>query len=181
MWFLKDCYDSNVLWLKPNQEYTIGKRNKNLVSDPSMSRTHAVLSNCGSLVIVKDSNSTHGTWVKKSNSDFKREKEISLENNDQVRFGLLTVYTIVYIEMIVSFSSVSSHDMIKLNQFSCRNDLILKKELVSESACLVTGGNSFSGKQALALVMQIPVVSLEWLYAWDDVDSYSFKVPEFEK
>jgi hypothetical protein len=182
MWFLNDSEGNRVLWLRPNQEYIIGKKNKNLaVSDKSMSRTHAMLSTCGTSVIVKDSNSTHGTWVKKGNSDFKREKHILLEHNDQVRFGILTVYTVVHVEMIVSYSSVSSHDMIRLNQISSKYDLRLKKDLVQESICLICGGNVFSAKKALALVMQIPVVSLEWLYGWDDVDSYSFQIPDFDR
>ena len=182
MWFLRDCNGKNVIWLKPNQEFTIGKRNKNLpTTDPSMSRTHAILSNIDNSVIVQDSNSTHGTWVKKCNSDFKREKQISLEDNDQVRFGLLTVYTIAFVETFVSYSSISSHDLSRLSLLCSKYDLSLKKDLVLDSLCLVTGGNTFSGKQALALVMQISVVSLEWIYAWDDVDSYSFEIPQFTK
>jgi hypothetical protein len=185
MWFLNSQDGQRVLWLRPNQEFIIGKRNKHLKGtdkDNSLSRTHATLISCGSVVIVKDCNSTHGTWVKKGNSDdFKREKQISLEHNDQVRFGLCTVYNICYVEMTISYSSVSSHDLIKLNHLSAKYDLILKKDLQQSSICLICGGNVFSAKKALALVMQIPVVSLDWLYGWDDVDSYSFEIPDFEK
>ncbi|ADY00451.1 FHA domain containing protein [Vulcanisaeta moutnovskia 768-28] len=88
--FMKDfkvVFDLSII-----KEITLGRSPENMViiPDPTVSRKHAVITMVGNELLIKDLNSTNGTYVLDSGS-FRRINEYRFSNDIVVRLGYYTV------------------------------------------------------------------------------------------
>ncbi|KUO94012.1 MAG: hypothetical protein AT717_03890 [Vulcanisaeta sp. CIS_19] len=88
--FMKDfkvVFDLSII-----REITLGRSPENVVviPDPTVSRKHAVITVVGNELLIKDLNSTNGTYVLDGN-EFKRISEHRFSNETVIRLGYYTV------------------------------------------------------------------------------------------
>jgi len=88
--FMKDfkvVFDLSII-----REITLGRSPENVVviPDPTVSRKHAVITVVGNELLIKDLNSTNGTYVLDGN-EFKRISEYRFSNETVIRLGYYTV------------------------------------------------------------------------------------------
>ena len=88
--FMKDfkvVFDLTII-----KEITLGRSPENMViiPDPTVSRKHAVITMVGNELLIKDLNSTNGTYVLDGGS-FKKINEHRFSNDIVVRLGYYTV------------------------------------------------------------------------------------------
>jgi len=88
--FMKDfkvVFDLSII-----REITLGRSPENVVviPDPTVSRKHAVITVVGNELLIKDLNSTNGTYVL-DGDEFKRISEYRFSNETVIRLGYYTV------------------------------------------------------------------------------------------
>lgn len=88
--FMKDfkvIFDLSII-----REITLGRSPENMViiPDPTVSRKHAVITMVGNELLIKDLNSTNGTYVLDGGT-FKRVSEYRFNGDVVVRLGYYTV------------------------------------------------------------------------------------------
>ena len=88
--FMKDfkvVFDLSII-----REITLGRSPENVVviPDPTVSRKHAVITVVGNELLIKDLNSTNGTYVL-DGDEFKRISEYRFSNETVIRLGYYTM------------------------------------------------------------------------------------------
>ena len=88
--FMKDfkvVFDLSII-----REITLGRSPENVVviPDPTVSRKHAVITVVGNELLIKDLNSTNGTYVL-DGDEFKKISEYRFSNETVIRLGYYTV------------------------------------------------------------------------------------------
>ncbi|MCG2887344.1 MAG: FHA domain-containing protein [Vulcanisaeta sp.] len=102
--FMKDfkvVFDLSII-----KEITLGRSPENIVviPDPTVSRKHAVITVMGNEVVVKDLNSTNGTYVLE-NGEFRRINEYRFSNEAMIRLGYYTIIKLLIVEGSVNEST----------------------------------------------------------------------------
>lgn len=84
---LKVMFDLSVI-----KEITLGRSPENMViiPDPTVSRKHAVITVVGNELLIKDLNSTNGTYVLDGGT-FKKINEYRFSNEAVIRLGYYTI------------------------------------------------------------------------------------------
>ena len=99
--FMKDfkvVFDLSII-----KEITLGRSPDNMViiPDPTVSRKHAVITTAGNELLVKDLNSTNGTYVL-DGGIFKRISEYRFSGDVVIRLGY---YTIIKLSLVTEENS----------------------------------------------------------------------------
>ena len=102
--FMKDfkvVFDLSII-----KEITLGRSPENIVviPDPTVSRKHAVITVMGNEVVVRDLNSTNGTYVLE-NGEFRRINEYRFSNEAMIRLGYYTIIKLSIVEEPVNKST----------------------------------------------------------------------------
>ncbi|WP_054842292.1 FHA domain-containing protein [Vulcanisaeta distributa] len=89
--FMKDfkvVFDLSII-----REITLGRSPENMViiPDPTVSRKHAVITMVGNELLIKDLNSTNGTYVLEGGGAFKKISEYRFSGDVVIRLGYYTV------------------------------------------------------------------------------------------
>ena len=140
--------DKGEAFVLDRPELTIGSKEDNSVtlSDPTVSRTHAVLLETDGRYVIKDLNSTNGTYL-----DGVLVKEAVLEFGRTIRLGETEMKLVPFQEKIEAFPS-SSHVFGEVygQSLAMRQIFGILEKVASTDVAIVLEGETGVGKELLA-------------------------------
>jgi DNA-binding NtrC family response regulator len=140
--------DKGEAFVLDRPELTIGSKEDNsvILSDPTVSRTHAVLLETGGRYVIKDLNSTNGTYL-----DGVLVKEAVLEFGRTMTLGETEMKLVPFQEKIEAFpSSKNVFGEVYGQSLAMRQIFGILEKVASTDVAIVVEGETGVGKELLA-------------------------------